>query len=179
MSKFTDAHEFTHRWEGGFVNHPSDPGGATKYGISLRFLQQQGEDVGDIDEDGDVDLDDILALTPETAAEIMEANFWTPLQLNKVPPKSALVVYDTAVNMGTSFARRMAQRALGIQADGIWGPLTWEKWRTCDDDATARAMLNLRRARYVELTRNNPKFYAFQKGWFNRVAALSSTIAQA
>ena len=179
MSKFSDAHEFTARWEGGFVNHPSDPGGATKHGISLRFLQQQGHEMGDIDEDGDVDLDDILALTPETAAEIMEANFWTPLRLNKVPPLSAMVIYDTAVNMGTSFARRMAQRALGVQPDGKWGPLTWAKFETCDDKSTAQAMLNLRRARYVELTQNNPQFYAFQTGWFNRVSALSSEIGRA
>lgn len=179
MSKFSEAHEFVAKWEGGFVNHPSDPGGTTKYGISLRFLKGLGEDVGDIDEDGDVDADDIRALTPETAAEIMEANFWTPLNLNKVPQKSALVVYDTAVNMGTSFARRMAQRALGIQPDGVWGPLTWEKWRTCNDETTARAMLAIRRARYVELTRENPKFYAFQKGWFNRVSALTSEVGHA
>lgn len=48
MDAFEKAHEFTARWEGGYIEHANDPGGATKYGISLRFLKQQGLEVGDI-----------------------------------------------------------------------------------------------------------------------------------
>ena len=48
MGNFEKAHEFTSRWEGGYVNHAADPGGATNFGISLRFLKSQGLDIGDI-----------------------------------------------------------------------------------------------------------------------------------
>jgi hypothetical protein len=56
---FERAMSFTGKWEGGFVNDPKDPGGATKYGISLRFLRDLAPELGDVDGDGDVDADDV------------------------------------------------------------------------------------------------------------------------
>ncbi len=64
MSNFEKAVEKVLEHEGGYVDHKNDPGGATNYGISLRFVKQStGIDL-DVDGDGDIDADDIKAMTP-------------------------------------------------------------------------------------------------------------------
>lgn len=107
MGDFAKAHSFTARWEGGFTDHPADPGGVTNHGVSLRFLRGQKED---IDGDGDIDGDDVRALGAEDAARIMRREFWDPMKLDEVKPLCATVLYDAAVNMGAGCARRMAQK---------------------------------------------------------------------
>lgn len=179
MDAFEKAHEFTSRWEGGYVENRNDPGGATKYGISLRFLKQQGLDIGDIDGDGDIDVADIKSLSPEAAAAIMKREFWDALNLDDIKPLCALVVYDAAVNMGPSYARKMAQKALGVTADGVWGQVTKASLRVCDDKKTAIAMCHIRRARYHELVKKNSKLSEFLKGWLRRVDSLEGEIERA
>lgn len=70
---FEKAHEFVQRWEGGYCDDAGDPGGATKYGVSLRFLRSEGYD---IDGDGDVDVDDVKAVTKAKARELFRKHFW-------------------------------------------------------------------------------------------------------
>lgn len=175
-SSFARAQAFVARMEGGFVNHPSDPGGATNHGISLRFLQSQGLAVGDIDNDGDIDVDDIRALTPETAADILKRNFWDPLKLDNLPDDLALVLYDTAVNMGPGTAKRLAQKALCVEVDGKWGPKTWAAFMRSDSRRTALAVIRLRHGSYTALVSNNRKLEAFYGGWMRRLYALEREI---
>lgn len=179
MSTFDKAHKFTAKWEGGYVENQNDPGGATKYGISLRFLKQQDFDIGDIDGDGDIDVADIKSLSLESAAAIMKREFWDKLGLEDIKPLCAMVVYDTAVNMGPSYARKMAQKALGVTDDGVWGQVTKAALRVCDDKKTAIAMCHIRRARYHELVKKNSKLSEFLKGWLRRVDSLEGEIERA
>lgn len=179
MGVFEQAHKFTAAWEGGYMEHENDPGGATKYGISLRFLRGLGVNVGDIDGDGDVDADDIRKLTQDDAARLMKREFWDALNLDDVKPLCARVVYDAAVNMGPSYARKMAQKALGVTDDGVWGQVTRAALRMCDDKKTAIAMCHIRRARYHELVRKNPDLSVFLKGWLRRVDSLDGVIESA
>lgn len=176
MGTFEKAHEFVARWEGGFADHPADPGGMTNYGISMRFLRSLGLEEGDVDGDGDIDADDIRSLTPDDAARIMRRNFWDPLHLDEVKPCCAMVIYDTAVNMGPTYARKLAQQALGVPADGVWGPVTRSALRLCDDRKTAVAMCHIRRARYHELVKGNAALGAFLKGWLRRVDSLEREV---
>ena len=178
MNVFLWAHTFVASMEGGYADHPSDPGGATNYGISLRFLRSQGLDRGDIDGDGGIDADDIKALTPADAMRMMRRSFWEPLELDRVPPACAVVLYDTAVNMGPGYARRMAQQALGVDADGIWGPITWRAFAACDERRCALNMCRLRKKRYRELAGKNPALNTFLCGWLRRVEALEQYIAR-
>ena len=176
MDAFEKAHDFVACWEGGYVDNPADPGGATNYGISLRFLRAQGLDTGDIDGDGDIDAADIRALTPEKAKALMRRNFWDVFPLDNVKPLCAMVIYDTAVNMGVPYAKKMAQQALGVAVDGRWGPLTWGALKLCNDRKTAAAMCHIRRARYHELVKGNAALGAFLKGWLRRVDALEREV---
>ncbi|MDX1611629.1 MAG: glycosyl hydrolase 108 family protein, partial [Candidatus Thermoplasmatota archaeon] len=90
------------------VNDPDDPGGHTKYGISARAYP-------------DVD---IAELTREDAGEIYRKDYWDACHCNELAHGIDITVFDAAVNTGTKQATKFLQRALGVTADGIIGPLT-------------------------------------------------------
>ena len=177
MGIYEKAQTFVSRWEGGYVDNQADPGGTTNFGISLRFLKSQGLDIGDIDGDGDIDADDIRGMTSVVAGRIMKREFWDKMGLDKLgKPLCAMVIYDTAVNMGPGYARKLLQKALGVPADGVWGPVTRSALRICDDRKTAVAMCHIRRARYHELVKGNAALGAFLKGWLRRVDSLERAV---
>ncbi len=70
---FRLAHEHVAKWEGGYFDHPNDPGGVTMYGVSLMFLKSLGLVEGDIDGDGDIDRDDVLAIKRDGQKHIPQA----------------------------------------------------------------------------------------------------------
>lgn len=112
---FDRIHAFVAKWEGGYVNHKNDPGGATNHGVSLRWLRGTGMDITG---DGIINIDDIKAMTPETAKELFLRYFWDYLDLSALPPLVAAAVYDSAVNVGCGQAVKFLQRA----CNGFAGP---------------------------------------------------------
>lgn len=106
--------------EGGYVNDPSDKGGATKYGISLRFLAAEGtfDDDGDgkadfdLDMDGDITGADVRALTIGDARYLYYRCFWKPLAAETFPAPIGEMLFDQGVNGGMSAAKKLLQRAL-------------------------------------------------------------------
>lgn len=180
MTVFNRAHAFVAQWEGGYSNHPADSGGPTNYGVSLAFLRDQGYDVGDIDGDGDIDIDDIKAITPEDAKVIFRHAFWVPEfnLLADTHPRCAMACYDTAVNMGLGYAKRLLQQAVGTKADGIWGPKTWAAIKGSSDFIAVASMIEMRKVRYVEIADRNPKNVVFLKGWLNRANALAKAVSE-
>lgn len=130
---FEKAIEHTLRFEGGYVNDPDDPGGATKYGISLRYLLARGEiEAFDYDGDGDVDADDVKRLTPADARLIYRERFWNESIAGIPSEMLAVKVFDFGVNMGPKQATRLLQRAVNdnsaqgsrLVVDGSFGPRT-------------------------------------------------------
>ncbi len=177
---FADAHAFTRTWEGGLVDHPADPGGITNYGISLRFLRDLGHD---IDGDGDVDADDVRALTPETAAALFREYFWTRPNLDDFPCLTACAHYDASVNMGIGQAVKCLQQACNfysgdcLTADGRLGPKT--RARVAEiarvgDLTLAFRCVAVRKGFYLGLARKKPSLNVFLRGWLNRCAALEN-----
>jgi lysozyme family protein len=136
--------------EGGFVDHPNDPGGATKYGISKRSYPNE----------------DIPNLTLARAKEIYRRDFWNAVKGDQLPYPVAFEVFDAAVNHGVGAAVRLLQKACGVSADGILGPVSL---------ATAQAMDPLKfKCRFngarLQFYTDLPNWQSFGKGWARRVA---------
>lgn len=167
-------HIFEH--EGGYVNNPNDPGGATKYGISLRFLIKRGDLLGDFDGDGDVDVDDIAAMTRPMAQQVYEAAFWEPNRLKDVRSQLlATKIFDMAVNMGSKQAWKLAQAAIAahgqvVVADGVVGPKTIAAINALErlDYDVIVTLRHLQRKFYEGIMVRNPKLQTFALGWFRR-----------
>lgn len=184
MADFSKAQQFVLRWEGGYCNDSGDPGGPTKYGVSLRWLRSVGLELGDIDGDGDIDIDDIKALNVDQASELFRLKFWVPADLDIYLQQYALIYYDSAVNTGPVQAAKIVQRAVNdvegrkrLKIDGVLGTLSraavveWQGGR----DFWA-ACVNRREAFYKGLVASKPQFAKFLKGWLNRTRALRRAI---
>lgn len=179
MAEFGPAFAKIIELEGGFCDHENDPGGATKYGISLRWLQTQKDyELGDIDNDGDIDYDDIKEMKISDASKLYKKHWWDKYGYEGIPNQAlANKLFDMAVNMGAKQAHKLLQRAincvLGQRAlvdDGILGPKSSQALQAAL--AQPLAILAALRAQqegfYRTLVASNSKFSAFLNGWLNR-----------
>ena len=169
MKEFNDYFKVILEHEGGFVNHPNDPGGKTNYGISLLFLKGLVLDEGDIDHDGDIDGDDIKALTIEDSRKLYQKFFWDPLHLDGIVNEELkLHIFDHGVNAGTRTAVKLLQRILGVTDDGSLGNAT----TSATNASTKDLITEYKKARekyYLDIIVKNPRLIVFKNGWLNRI----------
>jgi lysozyme family protein len=174
MSRFIYSTIFFLKHEGGFSDDPADKGGATDYGISLRFLQSlpdtdgDGWLDGDLDHDGDVDVDDIHFLDKVTALEIYEKQFWDRYRYSEIQDQSiATKIMDLCINMGAGAAHRIVQNAVCvhkiIKVDGILGSGSLAAINSIDGKWLISEICHYAAQYYYSLSQ--PKFI---KGWLNR-----------
>jgi len=176
MDRLDDCLRFVLRWEGGYVNHPNDPGGATNKGVTQRTFDSWRLRAGK-------PRADVRTITDEEVHAIYAVDYWLAARCDTLPAPLDLVTFDTAVNMGVGRAVRFLQRLGGVAEDGDFGPLT----RQAVADATqagspqdmARSFCYYREQYYEELVRRNAKLAVFLKGWMNRLNALRAEAAQA
>ena len=146
--------------EGGYVNDPVDPGGATKYGISQQAYPQL----------------DIQALTVEQAKDIYYRDWWLKLRCPEIrDDRVAQKLLDTAVNAGAKTGVRILQRALrdvglSVAVDVVIGPQTLAAANRADPDALLAAMRRLQAAHYEALIKRNAKREKYRRGWMKRAA---------
>ncbi len=175
---FLKSHEFTARFEGGYSNYKEDAGGATKYGVSLRWLRTLGT-VGDIDADidadGDVDIDDVKALTVEEAKQLFFRHFWQSANLDVFPLHVAFMMYDMRVNHGPRGATVILQRAYNdmmqrqaLVVDGALGPKTTSALLQKSGRALIDAMVRQRTEAYEHIMAARPSQEVFREGWLRR-----------
>lgn len=148
--------------EGGYVNHPSDPGGETKYGISKRQYPYL----------------DIESLSEKAARDIYRRDYWLKNQCDKLPAPLALFTFDCFVNHKPKTAAMLLQMAIGARADGIIGPMTLERASNSDQHTAVRFMALERLDYYDKIAQSNSKLSAFLQGWRGRVLDLYELILQ-
>ncbi len=168
MTHFSEAINVVLQHEGGFSDDKDDAGGATNFGISLRFLKGLGDE-GDIDHDGDVDADDIRKMTVQQAVAIYKTQWWDRYGYEQIHSQDvATKVFDLAVNMGAKRAHIIVQRALRavgkvVTEDGVIGPVTMDAINNYQPRGLLPAIRSEAAGFYRGL--NQPKFLA---GWLNR-----------
>lgn len=111
--------------EGGYVNDPDDPGGATKYGVTIHTLRALGID---LDGDGKVTTADVKRLSREQAVEIFLQHYFLKPRIAELPAPLHATVFDMYVNAGSN-AVKILQRLLNdmdeaVAIDGAIGPRT-------------------------------------------------------
>jgi lysozyme family protein len=143
--------------EGGFVNHPKDPGGATNWGITIAVLSaKRGHQVS---------VDDVKRMPRSEAAEIYRRQYWDPIQGDQLPSGVDLAVFDFAVNSGVSRAAKTLQRVIGTRIDGHIGAMTIDETRRRMAVSTIHDFCDQREAFVKSLN----TFGTFGKGWMKRI----------
>lgn len=142
--------------EGGYVNHPNDPGGETNWGITVAVARQHGY------------AGNMRDLSQDVAKRIYKAAYWDKVQADALPAKVRYAVFDAAVNSGPGQAARWLQRALGVADDGRIGPITIAYARQADPEALAMKML----AQRLRFMTNLTAWPSFSRGWARRIADL-------
>ena len=143
--------------EGGYVNHPKDPGGETNLGVTKRVYEDFG---------GTKDMKD---LTREDVEPIYKKNYWDRVKGDDLPAGLDLCVFDFGVNAGTGRAAKYLQTMIGTVADGGIGPNTLKKLgEYVDEYGVENAIKRYQESRqkyYEDLS----TFDTFGKGWTRRV----------
>lgn len=177
--------------EGGYVDDIADHGGATNYGISLRFLKVEGaldadhdgfKDY-DLDFDDDIDGADVRKLSRADALNLYYTCFWRRLQLDRLPLHIDAAVFDQAVNGGAVAAVKLLQVSVNVLAltdpltvDGDLGRHTVAAVATVQRMMMANALLSRYRmaaeARYNAIVRADPSQRKYLSGWVKRARSL-------
>lgn len=146
---FKKALQFVLKWEGGYVNNPNDKGGATNKGITQNtynnWLKKHNKPFKDVKNISNLEVE-----------EIYYNNYWLAAGCNKMTSKLAVLVFDTAVNMGISRAKQFLKEA---------------QWKYPDK------FIQAREAKYKEFAQYGNQ-NIFLKGWLNRLNDLKNFIKQ-
>ena len=188
--------------EGGWSNNPADHGGATNYGISLRFLVAEGAFDSDhdgradfdLDMDGDIDWRDVKELKRGDAAELYHRCFWQRLDCEQFPAPLGEAMFDQGVNGGIFAAKKMLQRAINqalfdargrgasppaqLKVDGSLGEATRSalQWVLRYPSIGMPGLISWYREavkeRYRDIVSRNPSQGRFLNGWLKRAERL-------
>ena len=150
------------KWEGGYVNHPSDPGGRTNLGVTQKVWEEW---VGH-----PVTEEDMRGLTIEMVAPLYHKRYWDAVRGDDLPSGVDLCVFDCAVNAGVGRASRFLQQAVGVVADGAIGPKTLAAVTAMPADEIIEKFCDLREAHYKSLN----TFATFGKGWMRRLDGIEA-----
>lgn len=148
--------------EGGYVDHPADPGGATNLGVTLATARAFKLDM---DGDGDVDKADVKALKPADVAPVYHRGYWLASSADICPRGLDYIVFDCAINQGVGRAVRWLQQVACVTPDGLIGPKSAAAIASLNAPKAISAFADLRADHYRSLS----TFKTFGKGWLNRL----------
>ncbi|MCA8899741.1 MAG: trypsin-like peptidase domain-containing protein [Hyphomonas sp.] len=182
---FAEAMKFVAKWEGGFVDHPNDPGGRTKYGVTERVYHDYLNRIG-------LAPKSVEDISSQEVHDIFRSGYWVPVRGDDVQSRDlAVALFDTAVNMGPPRSVKFLQQAVNdvmeqaglddrLSVDGQFGNLTLAAVENVivagNGFELALGFCNLREKRYLDLVNSDPKFEVFLKGWLNRLNDLRTYV---
>lgn len=165
MSGFMQALPVTLRFEGGWSNHESDPGGATMKGVTQAVYDAWRRESG-------LPNQPVRGITDDEVEAIYWSRYWTPAKCEALPWPASLCHFDAAVNHGIAGANKILQRAVGVAADGKIGPQTMGAVAALPTPVLVGRMLWERMAYYERIMLGKPSLRVFALGWLSRVNAL-------
>ena len=143
--------------EGGYVNHPKDPGGETNLGVTKRVYEDWG---------GDKNMRD---LTVEDVAPIYKKNYWDRMKCDQIPNGLDLCCFDFGVNAGTGRSAKYLQTMIGTVADGGIGPNTLKCLDEYIEEHGLEASIENFQSARQEYYKSLSTFETFGRGWTRRV----------
>ena len=157
-----DALEHVLESEGGYVSHPADPGGRTNLGVTQRVWEEWVKH--------DVDEKQMRELTPEMVAPLYEEKYWQRVKGDELPSGIDYCVFDASVNSGVGRASKWLQECVGVQPDGVIGPMTLRVAQAMSPADLVNMYCDKRLAFLKELK----TWDVFGKGWERRVEEVRS-----
>jgi lysozyme family protein len=161
MRNFDEALKHTLVEEGGFSDHPADPGGATMKGITLNTYREFKRNTH-------LTPEDLKAITQDDVEEIYRKRYWNACQCDVLPSGVDVCVFDTAVNSGPGRSAKFLQECLGVTPDGAIGAGTLVALGKADPKLLVLDYIAKRQA-FLESLKTFP---VFGKGWTARVSRL-------
>jgi len=139
--------------EGGYVNHPQDPGGRTNLGVTQAVWEDWI--------DRSVSEDEMKALTPAKVAPLYRELYWDRIKADSLASGLDYCVFDAAVNSGVNRAVKWLQTIANVPADGIVGAETLKAAKTASIEKYC--------AHRMEFLKGRSNWPTFGKGWERRV----------
>jgi len=143
--------------EGGYVNHPKDPGGETNLGVTKRVYEEWGG------------TKEMVDLTVEDVAPIYEKNYWGRVKGDDLPSGLDLCVFDFAVNAGPGRAAKYLQSMIGTTVDGGIGPNTLKAVGNYVEEVGLQSAIENYQANRQRYYEKLSTFETFGRGWTRRV----------
>jgi lysozyme family protein len=154
-------------YEGGYQNDPDDSGNWSLCEVGRGENRGTNRGISSCSYPDE----DIAGMTEERAREIYRSDFWDPIQGDELPAGPDLCTFDGSVNSGRSRGVQWLQRAVGVEDDGVVGPLTIEAANEADDHVTIDRMCDDR----LEFLRGLSTWDLYGKGWTARVEDVRAT----
>ena len=160
-ANFGNCLKLTLQHEGGYVNHPRDPGGATNYGVIQRTYDGWRKAMGKAPQT-------VRDITMGEVHSIYRNNYWRKVKGDYIPIGIDYTVFDASVNSGTGRGPKWTQAALGLRPDGIVGPKTIAALEALDEQGVVTTIkkANGRRLGFLKGLRH---WSTFGRGWSRRV----------
>lgn len=152
--------------EGGYANHPQDPGGRTNLGVTQRVWEEWKGSPSDENE--------MRSLTVEQVTPLYKKRFWDAARCDDLPAGVDYVVFDFAVNAGVGRSAITLQTICGVARDGAIGPITLAAVKQYDPKTLIEKFSDHREFFYKQLS----TYPVFGKGWIRRVNEVKETALQ-
>ena len=156
LDNFVTSFETVLKHEGGYVDHPKDPGGRTNMGITQAVYEKYLNRTVTEEEMKNIKIGDVRIIYKE--------NYWDKIKGDDLPSGVDFCVFDWAVNSGVSRATKALQKIIGAKADGVIGPNTLKAVESADSEVIIQQLTEAREDFYKRLS----TFDTFGKGWLSR-----------